>query len=138
VSKVVGIRLAGHRYADLQRAARAAGRSPGEIAGRLVEEGLRQRDFPGIDFRDTPIGRQAFVAGTRLGIWQLALVAPQYADDVEAIATALGTAPGLVATALAYAATYRDEITAAIDDSAALNQQVAALVAARGANGSGE
>lgn len=131
MSKVVGIRLAEARFAHVQRLARATGRTPSEVAARLVEEGLRQRDFPGIAFRDTPVGRQAFAAGTRIGVWQLALVAPEYGHDAVAIATALSLAPGAVTSALAYATAYPDEIAAAIDDSAALNQRVAALVAAR-------
>jgi hypothetical protein len=135
MSKVVGIRLAPRRFADLQRAARAAGRSPSELAGRLVEEGLRQREVPGIEFRDTPIGRQAFVAGTRLGAWHVALIAPEYGHVAEAIAAGAGLPPGAVAAALAYAAAYPDEIAAAIEDSAALNRRVAARVAARGAGG---
>jgi hypothetical protein len=137
VSKVVGIRLAEARFADLQRLARAAGRTPSEAAGRLVEEGLRQRDFPAIAFRDTPIGRQAFAAGNRVGVWHLALLAPEYGHDTAAIATTLGLAPGVVAAALAYAAAYPDEIAAAIEDSAALNQRVEALVAVRDAGGGG-
>jgi hypothetical protein len=62
MSKVVGIQLAPRRFADLQRAARAAGRSPSEWARRLVEEGLRQQEFPGIEFRDTPpsVGRRSW------------------------------------------------------------------------------
>ena len=93
MSKVVGIRLAERRFADLQRAARAAGRTPGELAGRLVEEGMRQREFPGLEFRDTPIGRQAFLAGTRVGVWHVALVAPEYGGDAAEIAARAAMAP---------------------------------------------
>jgi uncharacterized protein (DUF433 family) len=135
MSKVVGIRLAEQRFAELQRAARAAGRTPSELAGRLVEEGLRQRTFPGIDFRDTPIGRQAFLAGTRLSVWHIALIAPEYGGRADAIGANLGVVPSAVAAALAYADAHSDEVAAAIEDSAALNRRVAALVAARGASG---
>ena len=135
MSKVVGIRLAERRFADLQRVARATGRTPGELAGRLVEEGLRQREFPGLEFRDTPIGRQAFLAGTRVGVWHVALIAPEYGAVAEDIGTGLGLPPSAVATALAYAAAYPEEVAAAIADSDTLNRRVAALVAARGAGG---
>jgi hypothetical protein len=131
VSKVVGIRLPEPRFAELQRVARTVGRTPGELAARFVEEGLRQRDFPGIAFRDTPIGRQAFVAGTRVGAWQVALIAPEYGSEAAAIGADLGLPPTMIAVALAYAAAYPEEIAAAIDDSAALNRRVAALVTAR-------
>ncbi len=135
MSKVVGIRLAEHRFADLQRVARATGRTPGELAERLVEEGLRQHEFLGLEFRDTPIGRQAFLAGTRVGVWHVALIAPEYGGIAEDIRRSLGLPPSAVATGLAYAAAYPEEVAAAIADSEALNRRVAALVAARGAGG---
>ena len=135
MSKVVGIRLAERRFADLQRVARATGRTPSDVAARLVEEGLRQREFPGLEFRDTPLGRQPFLAGTRVSVWHVALIAPEYSNIAEDIAASLGLPPSAIATALTYAAAYPEEIVAAIEDSDALNRRIAALVAARSSSG---
>ncbi len=85
------------------------------------------REYPGIEFRDTPIGRQAFIAGTRLGIWQLADAARAFDGQPKAIADAFGLAQHEVGVALAYARAFPDEIQAAIDDSVALNERIAAL-----------
>ena len=84
-------------------------------------------EYPGIEFRDTPIGRQAFIAGTRLGIWQLADAARAFEGQLGAIADAFGLAQHEVGVALAYARAFPDELRAAIDDSVALNERIAAL-----------
>ena len=44
------------------------------------------RDFAGIEFRDTGIGRQAYLRGTRLAVWMVALVARDFGDDGAAVA----------------------------------------------------
>ncbi len=85
------------------------------------------REYFGIEFRDTPIGRQAFIAGTRLGIWQLADAVRAFEGQPGAIADAFGLAQHEVGVALAYARAFPDEIQAAIDDSVALNEHIAAL-----------
>jgi hypothetical protein len=60
VSKVVSLRLRDDQVERLQRTARYLGRSPTETAALLLEESLREREFAGIEFRDSPVGRQAF------------------------------------------------------------------------------
>lgn len=35
-------------------------------ATRILEEARRREDFPAVEFRDTPMGRVAFVQGTRV------------------------------------------------------------------------
>ena len=69
MSKVVSMRLKDEQVDRLERAARRLGRSPSEAAALLLEEALRQRDFALIEFRDSPVGRQAYVHGTRLAVW---------------------------------------------------------------------
>jgi uncharacterized protein (DUF433 family) len=129
MAAVVGIRLAPERLERLQRAARALNQSVGEMAGLLVEEGLRLREFPGLEFRDTPIGRQAFLAGTRLGVWQVAAALPDYGGQTALLAEGLGLTTTEAAAALAYAQAYPVEVEAAIADSLALNRRIEALVA---------
>jgi uncharacterized protein (DUF433 family) len=115
----------------LRRLARSIGHSPGEAAARLVEEGLRLREFPGIEFRDTPVGRQAYLRGTRLGVWQVVEVADAYAASAErldatcdAAAEHLDIAPALVSLALAYASIHADEVRAAAADLRATNERL--------------
>jgi hypothetical protein len=43
------------------------GQSRARVAERLIEEGLRTEEFPGIVFRSGPTGRRAGIAGVRRG-----------------------------------------------------------------------
>jgi hypothetical protein len=117
----------------LRNVARSTGSSPNEVAAVLVEEGLRLREFPGIEFRDTPVGRQAYLSGTRLGVWQVievmaACATTTGAEKATIVATAehLSFAPALVTMALAYADAHADEIAATTTDLRALNEQLLA------------
>jgi hypothetical protein len=65
---VISVRLDRERLERLRRTARAMNRTPGEAAAVLVEEGIRLREYPGIEFRDTALGRQAYLRGTRLAV----------------------------------------------------------------------
>jgi hypothetical protein len=56
---------------NLQRRARARGESANALAGRSIDEGLRQEEHPLITFRDGAAGRRAAIAGTRLDVWQV-------------------------------------------------------------------
>jgi hypothetical protein len=46
-------------------------RSTAETAARLLDEGLRREDFAMVEFRDSPVGRQAYVQGSRVAVWQV-------------------------------------------------------------------
>ena len=61
----------------LERFAKRRG-SPGMAATRILEEARRRDDFPAVEFRDTRLGRVAFVQGTRV---QLAFVYGQTLID---------------------------------------------------------
>ena len=52
-------------YAERRRISASA------AAVELLDEALRMESFPGIDFRWTAIGRQPFVIGTGLAVWEL-------------------------------------------------------------------
>jgi uncharacterized protein (DUF433 family) len=100
----------------LGRAARRLGRTPSEAASLLLEEALRQAEFAFIEFRDSPVGRQAYLKGTRLAVWQVAWLARSLNLEAERLAAHIETPPVAVAAALAYAATYPVEVQAAIAD----------------------
>ena len=118
MSKVVSLRLKDEQIERLQRAARRLGRSPSEVAALLLEESLRQRDFAFVEFRDSAVGRQAYLQGTRLAVWQLAWLARYFGGDVSKAASHLDLPTIQVAAALRYAAAYHDEIDLAIADNA--------------------
>jgi hypothetical protein len=47
-------------------------------ASRILEEARRREDYPAVEFRDTPLGRVAYVQGTRV---QVAFVYGQVQRD---------------------------------------------------------
>jgi len=51
--------------------AKRARRSFSEVTQDLLDEALRMRECPGIYFADEPAGREAKIAGTGLGIWEV-------------------------------------------------------------------
>jgi uncharacterized protein (DUF433 family) len=119
MSKVMSLRLEDDQVARLERAARQLGHTPARTAVLLLEEGLRQRDFPGIEFRDSPAGRQAYLRGTRLAVWHVVMLARHFDDPVALTAAHLEVPIRHIAAALDYAAAYSEEINAALGENAA-------------------
>ena len=116
MSKVVSLRLKDPQVQRLERAARRMGRTPSETAALLLEEALRQQEFAFVEFRDSGIGRQAHIKGSRLAVWQLVDIVRSYDGDVETVALEFDVPATAVKAALAFAAAYPDEIEAAIAD----------------------
>ena len=90
------------------------GRSPSETGALLIEEGLRRDEFAYIDFRDSPSGRQAFVQGSTLAVWEVAWIAHGYEGEVEKTAAHLGMSSLKVKAALNYAQAFPEEIEDAV------------------------
>ena len=128
MSKVVSLRLKDEQVERLHRAARRLGRSVSEAAALLLEEALRQRDFAFVEFRDSAIGRQAYIKGTRLAVWRIVLLARELDGDVAKTASHLEIPPIQVTAALRYAEAYPKEIEVAIADSACTVEELARLI----------
>jgi uncharacterized protein (DUF433 family) len=116
MSRVVSLRLRDEQFERLRRAARQLSRTPSETAALLLEESLREREFAFIEFRDTRAGREAFLKGTRLKVWQVVMVAREYDGDLARVADHFGKPVVQIQAALTYAAAYPDEIAAALAD----------------------
>ena len=100
----------------LQRAARRMGRTPSETAAILIDEATRQLEFANIEFRDSIVGRQAYVRGSRVAVWQVAMLARDFDGVPGDVAKHLEWNVDRVKSALAYAAAFPDEIHHAIED----------------------
>jgi predicted DNA-binding protein len=61
--KPFSIRMSPKTLARLDVGARRRGEAKARTAERLIDEGLRMEDHPGIVFRDGPSGRRAALAG---------------------------------------------------------------------------
>jgi hypothetical protein len=100
-----------------RRASVSPGATPSGLAQRLVDEGLRQGEHPGVVFKDGPSGRRAALA---LGpdIWEvvraLREVDERGAAAIEATAELLALTPARVRTAVRYYSAYEQEILAEI------------------------
>ena len=128
VSKSISIELSDERFARLCKAAQKSDQTPDAAAALILEEGLRQREFPGVHFRDTGIGRQAFVPGLRLPIYFLAQLAREVHDDIDTIAEYYSISAADVRVSLDYVRAHTAEIDRAIaDNEAAEDELVASL-----------
>lgn len=89
----------------------------------MIEEGLRHAEVPAIEFRDSAGGRQAYVVGTGLAVWEVLLVAEGYALDAGATAHHLHLDREHVAQALSYAAAFEAEVRRALDGNRAMTPE---------------
>jgi hypothetical protein len=98
-----------------QRAAKSYGATPSGLAQRLVDEGLRQLEHPGVVFRDGPSGRRAALA---LGpdVWEAIRVLREVDERgepaIDAAADLLQLTPTQVRVALRYYTDFGPEIDA--------------------------
>jgi uncharacterized protein (DUF433 family) len=127
-TQVVSLRLKETEAAYLTKQARRMQRTRGETAALLLSEKLREEEFPHIEFKQTVVGRQPFIRGTRLKVWQIATWVQDIqatnkehsAEKEESLAAQIGThlsvEPEKVQAALDYWAAYPDEIDPIVEE----------------------
>lgn len=120
MSQVFSMRLRAEQVERLRRLARRLGRTPSETGALLVEESLRQAEFGQIEFRPSPVGRQAYVSGSTLAVWEVTEVARAFQLDADRTAAHLAWPRYRVQAALNYAAAFPEEIETAIADNEAV------------------
>jgi uncharacterized protein (DUF433 family) len=95
---------------------------------RLLDEALRMAEHPEIEFRDSVVGRQSYIHGSSLTVWEVVMLARERKNDESATATYLGWPRPRVEAALRYAAAYPDEIEAALHENAAFDADTLRLL----------
>src|SRR3954465_12726611 len=110
------MRLATKSGEKTRRIANQPGWTISEASERLVEEGLRRSEFAFIDFRDSSAGRQAYLQGTSLAVWEVVMVADSYGSDPRRAAKHFRWPESKVRAALNYAKAFPEEIKAAIEE----------------------
>jgi len=118
-SVVISMRLPAESGSRLKRMATRHGWTPSDASARLVEEGLRRSEFAFIDFRDSAAGRQAYVQGSTLAVWEVLLLVRSYNEDVAAVAKHLQWPQAKVQAAINYAEAFPEEIEEALSENAA-------------------
>jgi uncharacterized protein (DUF433 family) len=89
--------------------ARASRTSKSSLVARYVVEKALENEFPGISFRDSLSGREAYLTGRRVAVWEIFEVHEE-ARSVEKTAKHFDWPPVLVKRALAYAKAFPEEI----------------------------
>jgi hypothetical protein len=111
---VVSMRLPTESGKRLKRLANRHGWTPSDASARLVEEGLRRSEFAFIDFRDTPVGRQACIQASSLAVWEVLLLLREYKSNTAAVAAHLRWPEVKVQAAARYEEAFPTEINEAI------------------------
>jgi hypothetical protein len=109
-----------------ERAAAVPGATPSGLAQRLVDEGLRMADHPGIVFRDGPAGRRpALVVGP--DVWELVVFLEEIDERgepaVAAAAETFAVPTSAVAAGIGYYTAFTAEVDAWIRDARATSER---------------
>jgi len=103
------------RYERLvAKQARAARTSKSDLVARYVIEKSLETEFPGISFRDALSGREAYLTGHRVAVWEV-LAVQEETKSVEKTASHFRWPRVLVARALAYAKAFPEEVQGSRD-----------------------
>jgi len=123
------LRLNARLRADIDRLARKSRRTFSDVTHTLLDEALRMRACPGIYFADEPAGREAKIAGTGLGVWEVLrdyLAAGRDEGKLRRAFPQLSAAQ--IRAALLYYEKYQAEVDAEIAESATPARELAGLV----------
>lgn len=90
------------------------GQSKARVAERLIEEGLRVEEFPGIVFRSGPTGRRAGIAGGP-DVWEIVrdlkgVTKEDAGEPIADVARVSGLDRTVVELAASYYAAYPDDV----------------------------
>jgi len=115
------LRLHPRLRSEIDRIAQRSRRTFSEVTQDLLEEALRMRECPGIYFADEPAGREAKLAGTGLGVWEVIRDYLAAHQDERVLRKALPQlSSAQIRAGLLYYAKYAREIDAEIQENAAL------------------
>jgi hypothetical protein len=119
-STVISMRLPAESGNRLKRMANRHGWTASDASARLVEEGLRRSEFAFVDFRDSAAGRQAYIQGSSLAIWEVLLLVQSYKADLAVAAQHLQWPEAKVRAAVNYAKAFPEEIDGALAENDAI------------------
>lgn len=111
------VRLTEHVLERLERRSQELGQPKSRVTERILDEGLRVEEFPGIVFRDGPTGRRAgLIDGP--DIWEVIgdvkRAQQRSGDPIAVVMSGTNLSDAQVRIALAYYGSYPEEIDARI------------------------
>lgn len=111
----LGVRLPRSTCEMIRQISASRQRTPSDLLAEYAEEMARKHRFCHIEFRDTPLGRMAYVEGTRSAVWLIADLVKQNRGDVARTAKVHGWPATKVKAAVNYAKAYPEEIEPLIE-----------------------
>jgi len=121
MARTLTMHLSDAQAERLERFARDRNADLEQTGVRLIDEALRMADHPAIEFRDSVVGRQAYLRGSTLAVWEVVMLVRERKNEAEATAAYLGWPLARVEAALRYAAAYPEEIEAALRENMAVD-----------------
>ncbi len=116
MSQAISIRLRDDQVDRLKRFARRMGKSQSELGALFIEEAMREAECTNIEFRDSVIGRQAYLKDSNLAVWEVIMVAQDHAMDAERVAVYFRRPRAWVNSAFHYYEAYPAEIDPLLED----------------------
>src|SRR5437870_8245971 len=106
----LGVRLPENTCRLVREISASRGRTPSDLLAEYAEEIARRQRFCHIEFRDTPLGRMAYVEGTRSAVWLVTDLARRHQGDTRKTAKFHGWPETRIRAAVNYAQAYPEEI----------------------------
>ena len=109
-SATVGVRMSAQTCEVIKQISASQRRTPSDLLAEYAEEIARQHRFCHIEFRGTPLGRLAYVEGTRTAVWLIADLVRQHQGNVKKVAELHEWPESKVRAAVNYAKAFPEEI----------------------------
>lgn len=118
MSQIISLRVPDQLAERLERFARRHGNGMTRTRAGvlLLEESLQESEFACIEYRDSPVGRQPYLKGSGLAVWEVIMIARRYDFDAERMAQDYPYPIENLKAALNFYEAYRQEIDQAIED----------------------
>jgi uncharacterized protein (DUF433 family) len=118
MSQILSLRVPERMVERLDRFARRQGNGMTRTkAGLLLlEEALLEADFAGIEYRDSPLGRQPYMKNSGLAVWEVVMVAKHYGLDAARMAQDYPYSVEAIQAVLNFYTAHQEEIDQAIED----------------------
>jgi uncharacterized protein (DUF433 family) len=109
-SATLGVRMSAKTCEQIKQISASQGRTPSDLLAEYAEEIVRSHQFCHIEFRSTPLGRMAYVEGTRTAVWLVVDLVRQNRGNVKKTAQIHEWSIPRISAALNYAKAFPEEI----------------------------
>ena len=122
-STTVGVRMPKSTCEIIRQISASRGRTPSDLLAEYAEEISRMHRFCHIEFRDTPLGRMAYVEGTRSAVWLVCDLVRQNRGNLRQTAKIHEWPETRVRAAVNYAKAYPEEVEPLIERARGMTEE---------------